>query len=55
MRVILTQPDGTLPGNLTARRVAKDLIEAGYAAANRKGGVFPTPLGKRAWREGKSL
>ncbi len=55
MRVILTQPDGTLPGNLTAKRVAQDLIEAGYAAANRKGVVFPTPLGKRAWREGKSL
>ena len=55
MWALLTQPEGMFPGNTIARHIAKDLVEAGYAAANRKGVVFPTPLGKRAWREGKSL
>jgi hypothetical protein len=55
MKILLTQPEGVLPGGKLSYYLAQDLIVAGYAARNRRGAIFPTPLGRRAWREGRAL
>ena len=56
MKMILMSPEGVLPGGKISHYLAQGLIQAGYAARNRKTGVIvPTPLGRRAWREGRAL
>ncbi len=55
MRALLVSPEGIPPGDTLAHHVAKNLIDAGYAVQSRKGLIYPTNKGKRAWREGRIL